>query len=137
MMKLPYKTNRMILRLVVALALFAQGVIPASAYAVMAAAVSPMGRAPASSTHDGAAHGMPGMACHQDAGASSSCLTHCSQSDQFSLDHAQLAALPVGTAVLHVLLPLTQGLSAGVPATAEPHLAASPPLSILYCSLQN
>lgn len=122
-MKLPLKLNRRIVRLLMALALFAQWVIPGSAYAAMPVA-------PATAVQVQA-----GMSCHVGQAGHEACLTHCSQATQVSLDHAQLTAPPVSPAVLHVLVPLAQGLTVRVP--TEPQLAASPPLPILYCSLLN
>ena len=126
-MKLARPLNRNIARLLMALALFVQWVVPASAY-TMAPAATAQVNAPA----------QPGMDCHQENGDRSSCLTHCSQSDQASHDHLQLTALYAPAPVLHVSLPPVQGLArASSPRTENRLASASPPLSILYCSLLN
>lgn len=124
-MKLPLKLNRRIVRLLMALALFAQWVIPSSVYAAMPVA-------PAASVQMHAA-----MSCHQGQAAHDACLTHCSQADQVSLDHAHLAAVPASLAMWRAAVPVAPLLSAGALLPATPHLAASPPLPILYCSLLN
>lgn len=122
-MKLPRTYKRHIVRLLMVLALFAQWVVPSSVYAAMPMQMAPM-----------TAHAT--MSCHSG-GSQEACLTHCSQVHQFSLDHAQLAAAPVSEAVLHVSLPSIATLATGAVVPAVPQLAASPPLSILYCSLLN
>ncbi len=124
-MKLPLKLNRRIVRLLMVLALFAQWVIPSSVYAAMPAA-------PAAATRMQAA-----MSCHEGQAGHDACLTHCSQADQVSLDHAHLAAPPASVAVWRAAVPVAPLLAAGALLPARPHLAAGPPLPILYCSLLN
>jgi hypothetical protein len=142
-MKLPLKLNRSIARLLMAVVLVTQWVLPASTYAAVPAA--PAG-APVSGvmSNDGSsgmvaggimvANGMP---CHGQAPGASACLAHCSQADQVRLDHAHLAAMPAVPAAWHVALPPAAGLPGRVFAPAAPHPGASPPLPILYCSLLN
>ncbi len=141
-MKLPLKLNRSIARLLMAVVLVTQWVLPASAYAA-APAVSPgvsvstdvsVSSALPASTGMAPATGMP---CHDQAAGASACLTHCSQADQVRLDHAQMPAMPAAVAVWHVALPPVSGLPGRAVAPAEPHPGASPPLPILYCSLLN
>lgn len=127
-MKLPLKLSRNIARLLMALALFAQGVITPGAYA--AAAVP--AHASSATGHAAAARGMP---CHAKPGGA--CLVHCSQADQASLDHAQLAALPVSIAVWHAATPPAPNVPYPAWVQGEPRPGASPNLPILYCSLLN
>lgn len=124
--KLSARIKRSIVHLLMVAAVFAQWVIPASAYAAMPAA--PAVAAP---------HAMSGMACHDAASGKSACIVHCSQADEVRLDLAQMAAMPALTAVWHAVVPPAAPLMRGVRIAAEPRLAAGPPLSILYCSLLN
>lgn len=126
-MKLSRPLNRNIARLLMALALFVQWVVPASAYTM----------APAKTAQVSAPMQM-GMACHQGSADRSTCLTHCSQSDQASHDHLQLTAPHAPAPVWHVAVPPVSSLACAVSPRTEVKLAsASPPLSILYCSLLN
>jgi hypothetical protein len=124
-MNLPLKLNRRIVRLLMVLALFAQWVIPGSVYAALPVA-------PAA-----AMKMQPAMSCHSGQAGHEACLTHCSQADQVSLDHAHLAAPPASLAVWRAAVPPAPLLSGGALLPAGPHFAASPPLPILYCSLLN
>lgn len=124
-MTLSRHLKRSIIRLLMAVALFAQWSAPAAVYA--ATPVVPVQAAP---------HAMSGMPCHEKAPATSACIVHCSQADQASLDHAQLAA-PASTAVWQVAAPVAPALASGVRHAGLPRLAAGPPLSILYCSFLN
>lgn len=124
-MKLSRPLNRNIARLLMALALFVQWVVPSSVYAAAPVQVS----APA----------QMGMDCHHGSrDDKSTCLTHCAQSDQASHDHAQLVAPQAPAPVLHIAVPPVQGLACAASPRTEADLASSsPPLPILYCSLLN
>ncbi len=135
-MKLPLKLNRNIARLLMAVVLLTQWVLPASTYAA-----APAAPAQASAAGDmDAAYGMP---CHDQTSGHdqvsdmSACIAHCSQADQVRLDHAQPPAMPASLAVWHAALPPAPALPGRVLAPAAPRPGASPPLPILYCSLLN
>lgn len=112
--------NRWTARLLMVLVLFAQGVLSNSVYA-----------APAIKT---TAHEQHAMACHeQQAPATSACLTHCSQADQISIDHAVSLAAPVSVATWQVTLPSVQRVAPGMP-RQRVVLDTGPPIPIRFCS---
>jgi hypothetical protein len=101
-----------------ALVLFAQGVVSASVYA-----------APAPALHE-----RHSAACHEkQAPASSICLAHCSQADQIGLDHGAALAAPVSTASWQVSLPPVQRIALRIP-RQQVALDTGPPIPIRFCS---
>ena len=124
-MRLSAHIKRSIAGLLMAAAVFAQWVLPASAYAAMPVAqVAVMDE-------------VVSMTCHDQAPGKGTCIEHCSQADQASLDHANLVAPPASTAAWHIAIPQARVLASGMRPAAEPQRAAGPPLPILYCSLLN
>jgi len=130
-MNLSQYINRRVVRLLMGLMLFAQWVMPASAYAAGDAA--PM-NASAMAQSGSMAAAMP---CHgKQAPRAAACLTHCSQADQASLDHLMLAAAPVGAAGWLVAVPPVRNLVLPL-GRSQVLLDSGPPIPIRFCSLLN
>jgi len=114
-------------RLLLAVVLFAQGILAAHA------CVEPLAGAAQSLSSQQATGAMH---CHEATKVNANeCLMHCTQSDQVNLDQHDMTALPVQEVVLHVVKqPLQQRLvtAAYTPAV----LNSGPPLSISFCSYQ-
>ncbi len=103
-----------------ALVLFAQGVVSTSVYA-----------APASQP---SAQGHHSMSCHdKQAPSSSACVTHCSQADQINLDHGAVLAAPVSTVSWQLNLPADRRISLRV-LRQQVALDTGPPIPIRFCS---
>ncbi len=106
--------------MMMALVLFAQGIIAVSGYAATEAKA--------------AAHRQHAMTCHESQEpASSACLTHCSQADQISLDHAAAHAVPASVASWQVTLPQVQRISLRI-ARQQAAPDTGPPIPIRFCS---
>lgn len=117
-----------------ALALFIQGLMSAhacvSADASAAKAVM-LQQALADET------GADEMPCHQAGKPNTNeCLTHCTQSDQTSPDHAQQSVLPANAAVLQVALPDMHDSNKRFSKALFVATDSGPPLSILYCTFR-
>ncbi len=116
-MKPTRHTSRFTARLMMALVLFAQGFMATSGYAAPEA--KPVGHS---------------MTCHEkQEPATSTCLTHCSQADQISLDHAAAHAVPAGVASWQVTLPQVQHFSLRI-ARQQAAPDTGPPIPIRFCS---
>lgn len=128
-MKLAQGKNRWLARLLLALVLFAQGIVAASA--CLTPDAGPV-QAYAAAQDDEAAP------CHEEAITNSNaCLAHCTQADQVSADqHSSLLAAPAG---------VIGWASARPPAMGSRQIAAAdrivpdtgPPLPIRFCSFLN
>lgn len=131
-MKLAQRKIKWLARLMLVLVLFAQGIVAASA------CIAPdVGPAQAYAIdHDSGQH--EAAFCHdEEIPNANACLTHCTQSDQISVDqHEAPVAAPVSMAAWIISPPQVQHIR---PATPHEHLAldTGPPLSIRFCSLQN
>jgi hypothetical protein len=130
-MKLSRHTNRNLARLLLALALFAQGIMTAHACTSLVAtpAMVAIPEQEFMPCHEGAAQKQP-------APDADSCLTHCSQADQVSVDqHDAPVAAPTNVIVVsiqpqaqHIASPITPQYVA---------LNTGPPIPIRFCSLLN
>jgi hypothetical protein len=119
-MKPTRHTSRFTARLMMALVLFAQGFMATSGYAAPEA--KPVG------------HQHHLMTCHEkQEPATSTCLTHCSQADQISLDHAAAHAVPAGVASWQVTMPPVQRFSLRI-ALQQAAPDTGPPIPIRFCS---
>ncbi len=120
-MKLTRLTIRCTARLMMALVLFAQGVVSANAYAAPAA--------PAAVTHTHHA-----MSCHEKkAPASSACMTHCAQADQITIDQVAAPVAPATAASWKISISPVQRLT---PSSRQQQAAldTGPPIPIRFCS---
>jgi len=129
-MKLAQNKIKWLARLMLGLVLFAQGMVAANA--CVAPSASP---AQAYSMTEQDDETMP---CHEEEAANANvCLSHCTQSDQISLDqhHMPLAA-PVSVIAWVSVQPQAQHFR---PAISFEHLAldTGPPIPIRFCSLLN
>ncbi|MBI3901657.1 MAG: hypothetical protein HY306_01715 [Nitrosomonadales bacterium] len=128
-MKLAQRKTRWLTRLMLGLVLFAQGVVAANA------CVSPIA-SPAQAYV--LAQDEDAMPCHeQQAPNANACLTHCTQSDQISVDqHEAPVAVPLGALAWTVPQPQAQSIR---PLASFDHLAldTGPPIPIRFCSLLN
>lgn len=131
-MKLSRHTNRNLARLLLALALFVQGVVTAHACAPLAAPPAPaMAAMPDSESmpcHEGVTHK------HLAPGADN-CLTHCSQADQISVDQHEAPAAPINAIVVSIQPPVQHIASPVTPQYVA--LDTGPPIPIRFCSLLN
>ncbi len=119
-MKPTLHTRRWTGRLMMALVLFAQGVVSANSYAAPAAPAA----APAHHA----------MACHEkQLPSSSTCLSHCAQADQISIDQVAAPAAPAAVASWKISLPALPRLT---PAVRQQQVAldTGPPIPIRFCS---
>lgn len=127
-MRIAQHKLKWIARLLLALALFTQGVL--AAHACVSAQAS---AAHAVLQARDVMEEMPCCPHHADKQGANECLVHCTQSDQVSLDQHGLVALPVTAVVLQVAPPLPERRAARRD-VAPLALNCGPPLSILYCS---
>lgn len=133
-MKLTRYTKRTLARLLLALALFAQGIV--TAHACTPPAVNPAQAVAAMPEHES-------MPCHEDAApehaapGANTCLNHCSQADQISVDqHDAPIAAPVGVmAWVSIQAQAQHRASAISPQQIAPD--TGPPIPIRFCSLLN
>jgi len=130
-MKLSRHTNRNLARLLLALALFAQGVVTAHACASLAAtpAMAAMAALESMPCHEGAVQKQP-------APSADTCLAHCSQADQISVDQHDAPVAAAGNVVVFRIQPQTQRFVS--PITPQPVAPdTGPPIPIRFCSLLN
>lgn len=128
-MKLAQRKIKWLARLMLGLVLFAQGIVAANACItpdaspVQAYAVE----------HDGAA-----MPCHEEEiSNANTCLNHCTQPDQISVDqHSLPLAAPVSVMAWVSILPQQQPIRSSL-VTEQVALNTGPPLSIRFCSFLN
>jgi len=129
-MKLSQNKIKWLARLMLGLVLFTQGVIAANACDLPSASPA--------QAYDVAQQDEDAMPCHEEETSNANvCLSHCTQSDQISVDQHQ-APLAMSTAVvLHVVEP--QPTQRILPATSFEQLAldTGPPIPIRFCSLLN
>ena len=126
-MKLSHRKQQFLSRLLLAVVLFAQGILAAHA------CVKPL--ASAALAVAGADEAMESMPCcpHETRVSSNECLMHCTQADQVNLDQHDMAAIAINEGVLRVVLPVVQ-YRQKVPLQAPVALNTGPPLPIRYCS---
>lgn len=128
-MKLAQRNIRWLARLMLGLAFCAQGIVAAHA------CVAP-GAGPAQAyvvAHDDAA-----MPCHEEpAPGANACLTHCTQSDQISVDqHNAALAAPVSVIAWTITPPPEQSVRPSV-VFEQLALNTGPPIPIRFCSFLN
>lgn len=122
-----HRKNKYISRLMLAVVLFAQGMLAAHA------CVEPISGAAKSVARQQSEVTMP---CHVTSKLSrNECLMHCTQSDQVNVDHQAMTALPVSDMTLHVVIPpyKREFLAATY---IPPVVNTGPPLSIRYCTFR-
>jgi hypothetical protein len=127
-MKLSSHTTRRIARLMLGLALFAQGVMTANACDVL--------NGNATQAFAAKAPDMPGMHCHDEASPNANaCLAHCTQGDQVNVD--QVIPVFLAPSVVTLLVDVPASVSV-VPSyfTSRIALNTGPPVSIRFCSFQ-
>ena len=127
-MKLAQRKIKWLARLMLGLALFAQGIVAASA--CIAPSAGPVQAY--SIVHDDEA-----APCHdEELPNTNACLTHCTQADQISVDqHSVPVAAPASIIGWASLQPQVQHIYQ--PVTPDhPVLNTGPPLSVRFCSFQ-
>ena len=129
-MKLAQRKIKWLARLMLVLVLFAQGIVAANA------CVAP--NASAAQAYNMAQQDEEAMPCHeQEIPNANVCLSHCTQSDQISVDqHSMPLAAPVSVIAWISSQPQVQHSR---PAISFEHLAldTGPPIPIRFCSFLN
>ena len=124
-MKITQHKTRWLSRLMLVVALFAQGILAANA------CVSPSASAVQALAMERVAEPMP---CHEAKMPNvNECLMHCTQSDQVNVDQQHMSAVVFNDVVLHVALPPMQYMALAID---YPPLVfdTGPPISIRFCS---
>lgn len=132
-MKLSLHTNRNFARLLLALALFAQGVFAAHACILPATAPAPV-MADMSE--------LDLMPCHETmtgenaTSGKNACLTHCTQADQVGVDQHEAPAAPTSVIAWANIQPQVQHIASPI-TSQHVTLDTGPPIPIRFCSLLN
>ena len=127
-MKFSSHTTRWIARLILGLALFAQGVLTANACDGLHASATQAFAAKAAD--------MAGMPCHdEDSPNANACLAHCTQGDQVNVDQLSPAFIPARVVALVAVVPASSVVLTSY-FTSRILLNTGPPVSIRFCSFQ-
>ena len=127
-MKLSSHTTRWIARLMLGLALFAQGVVAANACDVL--------RGNATQAFAVAAIEAEEMPCHDAVSSNANaCLAHCTQGDQVSVDQVVPVFFAPGVVTLVIDVPATVAITPSY-FTSRVALNTGPPVSIRFCTYQ-
>jgi hypothetical protein len=127
-MKLSSHTTRWIARLMLGLALFAQGVVAANACDVLRGNATQ-----AFAVKEAEATEMP---CHEEASSNANaCLAHCTQGDQVSVDQSSHVFVAPNVVTLVVDAPAQVAVTPSY-FTSRAALNTGPPVSIRFCTYQ-